>query len=441
MSGVESWILSWLLNSLWQIPLLFVTGLVAARVLRQLGPAAEHRVWVSVVVLAALLPAASNLPWQWLRAHIPWAVDRSGDAHVTVVMGAGTGLGALPLPAGLLVAICIAYILLCAWFAARFVWRWRRLGVLRQDVAEVALAGEAARSWERCSKRFGIGGVSIASSSRIDGPVTIGFVRKLVLLPAGWLSEASQADLPAVIAHELAHIRRHDFLKNLIYELLALPVCYHPIFRAARARMTETREMVCDQMAGEMGGRHEYARSLLRLASLLMQGAPSGNRYALGISDSNSFERRVMRLTEKQNEIRGMRRLATIVACVALGIAACGSALALHIGVDGLSASQPSQPSGPIAVSARIMQGQRIGGPNPVYPPDAKKARIQGKVLLNIVIGKDGTVKDLTVVSGPAALQDSSQDAVRQWTYKPFLLNGEPVEVTTTVTVTYSLKK
>jgi outer membrane biosynthesis protein TonB len=50
-------------------------------------------------------------------------------------------------------------------------------------------------------------------------------------------------------------------------------------------------------------------------------------------------------------------------------------------------------------------------------------------------------VKDLTVVSGPAALQDSSQDAVRQWTYKPFLLNGEPVEVTTTVTVTYSLKK
>jgi TonB family protein len=271
--------------------------------------------------------------------------------------------------------------------------------------------------------------------------VTIGFVRKLVLLPAGWLSEAPHADLPAVIAHELAHIRRHDFLKNLIYELLALPVCYHPIFRAARARMTETREMVCDQMAGEMGGRHEYARSLLRLASLLMQGAPSGNRYALGISDSNSFERRVMRLTEKQNEIRGMRRLATIVACVALGIAACGSALALHIGVDGLSASQPSQPSGPIAVSARIMQGQRIGGPNPVYPPDAKKARIQGKVLLNIVIGKDGTVKDLTVVSGPAALQDSSQDAVRQWTYKPFLLNGEPVEVTTTVTVAYSLKK
>jgi TonB family protein len=87
------------------------------------------------------------------------------------------------------------------------------------------------------------------------------------------------------------------------------------------------------------------------------------------------------------------------------------------------------------------MQGQRIGGPMPIYPPDAKKARIQGTVLLDAVIGKDGTVESLTVVSGPPALRTSAQDAVRQWTYKPFLLNGDPVEVKTTITVTYSLAK
>lgn len=441
MRAVESWMLSFLLNSLWQIPLLFAAGLVAARALRKLGPAAEHRVWVSVLLLSTVLPAASNLPWHWLRAHIPWSAGPSGDAHVTVVMGPGTGLGALPLPAGLLAAVCIAYSTLCVWFAARFLWRWMRLSVLRQDAATVTLAGEAADSWERCSRRFGTARVSIASSSRIDGPVTIGFLRRLVLLPAGWLSGAPHADLPAVIAHELAHIRRHDFLKNLIYELLSLPVCYHPILRATRARMTETREMVCDQMAAEMDGSHRYARSLLRLASLLMQTAPSRNHYALGISDYNTFERRMMRLTEKQTAMHGMRRLATMVACTALAIATCGSALALHVGVDGLSADQPSQPSGPIAVSPGVMQGQRIGGPNPIYPADAKKARIQGTVLLNAVIGKDGTVTDLTVLSGPDALRASSVDAVRQWTYKPFLLNGEPVEVKTTITVIYSLRK
>jgi TonB family protein len=137
-----------------------------------------------------------------------------------------------------------------------------------------------------------------------------------------------------------------------------------------------------------------------------------------------------------------VRRLAAIVACVVLGIATCASALALHIGVDGLTADHvDSQPSGPIAVAPGVMQGQRLNGPMPVYPPEAKKAKIQGTVVLDAIIGKDGTVEKLTVVSGPPALQTSSLDAVRQWIYKPFLLNGEPVEVKTTINVVYSLKK
>ena len=77
----------------------------------------------------------------------------------------------------------------------------------------------------------------------------------------------------------------------------------------------------------------------------------------------------------------------------------------------------------------------------PVYPPEAKKARIQGTVVLDAVIGKDGKVENLRVVSGPSQLQQSSLDAVRQWTYKPYLLNGDPIEVKTTVNVVYSLGK
>jgi TonB family protein len=200
--------------------------------------------------------------------------------------------------------------------------------------------------------------------------------------------------------------------------------------------------MVCDRMASATADRTHYARSLLRLASLLAEGTPARTHYAIGISDANTFERRLMRLTETQSEIRGVRRLAAIVACVVLGIATCASALALHIGVDGLTADHvDSQPSGPIAVAPGVMQGQRLNGPMPVYPPEAKKAKIQGTVVLDAIIGKDGTVEKLTVVSGPPALQTSSLDAVRQWIYKPFLLNGEPVEVKTTINVVYSLKK
>ena len=77
----------------------------------------------------------------------------------------------------------------------------------------------------------------------------------------------------------------------------------------------------------------------------------------------------------------------------------------------------------------------------PVYPVAAKKARIQGTVELEAIIGKDGSVEHLEVVSGPKELQESSLDAVRQWTYKPFLVNGDPVEVKTTINVFYTLAK
>ena len=62
-------------------------------------------------------------------------------------------------------------------------------------------------------------------------------------------------------------------------------------------------------------------------------------------------------------------------------------------------------------------------------------------MLLDAVIGTDGSVEQLTVKSGPKELQHSSLDAVRDWKYKPFLLNGDPVEVTTTISVVYSLAK
>jgi hypothetical protein len=68
MNGLESWILSYLLNSLWQLPLLLAAGWVAAVAVRKAGAAWEHRVWVSVLLMQSLLPALSTLPWDEVRA-------------------------------------------------------------------------------------------------------------------------------------------------------------------------------------------------------------------------------------------------------------------------------------------------------------------------------------------------------------------------------------
>ena len=150
-----------------------------------------------------------------------------------------------------------------------------------------------------------------------------------------------------------------------------------------------------------------------------------------------------MNLTEKHKEIRGVRRVAMVAACAALGLATCGSALALGMHVDAASSTDNNNVSKPprqLSVSADVMAGNLLNKVVPVYPAAAKKARIQGIVTLSAVVGKDGIVENLQVLSGPNELQQSALDAVRQWTYKPFLLNGDPIEVKTTVNVAFQLK-
>jgi TonB family protein len=76
----------------------------------------------------------------------------------------------------------------------------------------------------------------------------------------------------------------------------------------------------------------------------------------------------------------------------------------------------------------------------PAYPQIAKTAHIEGTLVLHAVIAKDGTIQELQYVSGPQLLMKASMDAVRQWQYQPMLLNGEPVEVDTTISVVFTLE-
>jgi protein TonB len=92
-----------------------------------------------------------------------------------------------------------------------------------------------------------------------------------------------------------------------------------------------------------------------------------------------------------------------------------------------------------VRVSAGVTNGLLVHRVNPVYPPLARQARIQGMVMLQAQISKDGSIENLQLISGHPMLAPAAIEAVKQWKYKPYLLNGEPVEVDTQVQVNFTL--
>ena len=92
-----------------------------------------------------------------------------------------------------------------------------------------------------------------------------------------------------------------------------------------------------------------------------------------------------------------------------------------------------------VRVSQGVAEGLLVHQVRPNYPPLARQARVQGSVVLQAVISKDGSIQNLRVVNGHPMLVQSALDAVKQWRYKPYFLNGEPVEVETSITVNFTL--
>ncbi|MGA2267481.1 MAG: M56 family metallopeptidase [Bryobacteraceae bacterium] len=101
----------------------------------------------------------------------------------------------------------------------------------------------------------------------------------------------------------------------------------------------------------------------------------------------------------------------------------------------------PSADTKRLTIGGNVQQTKLVSQVRPVYPPEAKQAHIQGVVKLRALIGKDGAVQNLEVISGHPLLVQAALDAVKQWVYQPTLLNGEPVEVVTQIDVNFTLSQ
>ena len=450
-----SWAFAYLLNAMWQVPLVFITAWMMTRLAHRAGPAIEHRIWVGAMLLEVFLPACRMRISEMLAAvwsALRWSIGgapNGGGVRILIGPAYPIGHGWLQLsPLGLM-ALAAIYASTLLYFAGRLVWGFWQTRLLAREAEPATLNENAAELWDRlqCLSAGSKVSAQIAVSPSIAGPITVGvglgLWRSLLVLPSGFAERVSSSDLAAVLAHEYAHMRRRDFTKNLLYTIASLPIAWHPLLWLTRARVAESREMVCDAWAADvLAGSDSYARSLLRLAATLCMPKRPATLHAIGIFDANNFERRIMKLTLQHTKLRGLHRVAAIAACALTALVICTSALALRVepsstAIGAVMADPPKQ----IHVKADVLQQSLMSQVPPVYPEEAKKAGIKGTVVLNIVVSKEGVPMDLQVASGPRELYKSATDAVQQWRYRPYLLNGDPIEVTSTVTVIYSLGK
>jgi beta-lactamase regulating signal transducer with metallopeptidase domain len=155
--------------------------------------------------------------------------------------------------------------------------------------------------------------VTLLESATVDVPVTVGVFRPVIVLPRKLTPGLREWDLSAVIAHEFAHIHRRDFLVHIVYEALTAPVFWHPGIRYLISKVSQTRELACDEYAAvRLGKRQLYAQTLLRLVSLCLH-ARHGNTIGLSIFDGDNLEVRIMRLTEKRSPLSRVGLLGLIL--------------------------------------------------------------------------------------------------------------------------------
>lgn len=433
MGSAETCIAAYFLNALWQIPLLYAAAWLAIRLLPHAEPQTQHRIWVSTLVMETVLPAAVLVPIRSLHA---FAGASAGDSagvttHIGPINAAGESL--VHLPPFALNLLLVTYICTVLLFATRLLVTLHRTHAIQQEACTLTLSGSSARS---CFYLNTLPPARLATSSRIAGPVALGVVHPLVLFPPGLIDSLHPSDLDAVLAHEFAHIRRHDFLKNLVYQVITLPIAFHPLLRRTLTRVAESRELVCDRDAAfALTGARPYAHSLLRLAAVLTAYPTANVHHALGLAEANIFERRIMKLTQTPLRISLGRRIVLASAAAMVAIATCTSASAVRLRVAPPAASAQDA----LKVPGATMQAaeKRM----PVYPAEAKANHdtIDGPVLLAVVIGKDGSVNKIHVQQSLRPDYDASAlEAVKDWRWKPYLLNGEPTEVETTVTINYS---
>jgi beta-lactamase regulating signal transducer with metallopeptidase domain len=345
MDTISRILLTFLLNSLWQIPLTAAVAALACRRMRTSPASHRHFVWVAALAAAILLPVAGIRAIETASASqfaISLPAPDASLAKSTLSLPTQPPRHS-PEPNSATISVTEtwtaillrAYALFVLVRLARLIRAAVRTTRIRSAAHPAAIPELLERVLTRCQQAFGLTGVKLLFSAQVSGPVT---AAGAIILPQSLLIEAPEDMLTAAIGHEMAHIARHDFAGNLLYELLILPIGFHPAAWLIRNGIARTREMACDELvAHRLIDAAVYARSIVSIAAAMTALPQPG--YTLGVFDGDILEERIRSLVERPAERIALNlnraRLLLVTGLSALALCAViASALAFTAGAQ-----------------------------------------------------------------------------------------------------------
>ena len=315
-------LLTFLLNAVWQIALIVALASLGVWLLRRSAMRYQHWLWVSALCLGLLVPAVTAV-----RSLQTVEFSRIEPGFQRELINPVLTTDALPFQSRSTSVVwdwsfqlnsTLALTLLLV-YAALLLFRVFRLA---QACLTTRKIRQAAVPWQghedvgaiirECAKRLNLepDRVTVCSSTTVAVPITLGLFRPVIILPESLLRGGDTDLLTSAIGHEFIHVARHDYVLNFLYELLFLPVSFHPAAALVRSRIKQTRELCCDELVAErILNAQVYARSLVALASSASPLRRLSVSTTVGIADADILEARIMSLLSKPKLNRRWKKL------------------------------------------------------------------------------------------------------------------------------------
>ena len=341
-------LLTFLLNAIWQVALIAALAALGSWLLRNSVARYRHWLWAGALCLAFIVPAVTSSRTLFetdVQPEITFARESIAPFQVETPPPSLPETSSTILPSRFRLNQTLGLALLGIYFAfflyriLKLIQAWHTTRSIRRHAVELEPDRVVAEVIRRCVIEFGTRphAVKVFRSETLPVPVTIGLFHPIIILPEPLLREGNVDLLTSAIGHEFIHVARHDYLLNLIYELLFVPISFHPAAALLRRRVRQTRELCCDELVAERILNAEvYARSLVRLAS----SAPPLRRLSVtttvGIADADILEARIMSLLKKPElNTRWKKFLLVVVSLLLLVPCVAAASFASRFDVEG----------------------------------------------------------------------------------------------------------